>query len=94
MQTVVGKSGVSKRLSEGMTMTAVSTINVGSADRLARIILGLVLVVLPFVTSFGLWVNPIAAFGVPIVGVVLIVTALFRFCPAYRLFGIRTCKVG
>ena len=65
------------------------TVNVGSADRLIRIVLGLILVLLPFVTNAG----SIVAFGAPIVGVVLIVTALFRFCPAYRLFGIRTCKV-
>ena len=65
------------------------TANVGSADRLIRIVLGLTLVLLPFVAHLG----PIAAYGAPIVCVVLIVTALFRFCPAYRLFGIRTCKV-
>ncbi|MEM8948684.1 MAG: DUF2892 domain-containing protein [Pseudomonadota bacterium] len=65
------------------------TVNVGSADRLIRIVLGLILILLPFVTNAG----PIVAFGAPIVGVVLIVTALFRFCPAYRLFGIRTCKL-
>jgi hypothetical protein len=69
------------------------TANVGSADRLIRIVLGLILVLLPFVTNFGLWANPVAAFGAPIVGVVLVVTALFRFCPAYRIFGLRTCKV-
>lgn len=65
------------------------TANVGSADRLIRIIMGLFLLVRPFATS---WANPIAAFGVPIIGAVLIVTALVRFCPAYRLFGIRTGK--
>ena len=65
------------------------TVNVGSADRLIRIVLGLILVLMPFVTNAG----PILTYGAPIVGVVLIVTALFRFCPAYRLFGIRTCKV-
>lgn len=69
------------------------TANVGSADRLIRIILGLVLIVLPFVTSFGMWANPLGQFGVPIVGVVLVVTALVRFCPLYRLIGVRTCKV-
>ncbi len=69
------------------------TANVGSTDRLIRIILGLILVVLPFVTNFAIWANPIAAVGVPIVGLVLIVTALVRFCPLYRLFGMRTCKV-
>ena len=28
------------------------------------------------------------------VGAVLISTALFRICPAYMLFGIRTCEIG
>ena len=65
------------------------SVNVGSADRLIRIILGPILLLVPFVTTVG----PIVSYGAPIVGVVLIVTALFRFCPAYRLFGIRTCKV-
>ena len=64
------------------------TTNVGSADRLIRIVLGLILVLLPFVTNVG----PILTYGAPIVGVVLVVTAFLRFCPAYRLFGIRTCK--
>lgn len=68
------------------------TANVGSADRIIRIVLGLILVLLPFVTNFGLWANPIAAWGAPIVGAVLIITALFRFCPLYRLIGMRTGK--
>ncbi len=62
--------------------------NIGSADRLIRIVLGLILVLLPFVASAG----SIVSYGAPIVGAVLIITALFRFCPAYRLLGIRTCK--
>lgn len=69
------------------------TVNVGSADRLIRIILGLILIILPFVTSFGLWANPLAQLGVPVIGAVLVVTALVRFCPLYRLLGMRTCKV-
>lgn len=64
------------------------TANVGTADRLIRIVLGLILVLLPFVTNVG----PILAYGAPIVGVVLFFTAFLRFCPAYRLFGIHTCK--
>lgn len=67
--------------------------NVGSIDRLIRIVSGLVLIILPFVTSFGLWANPLAQIGVPIIGAVLVVTALVRFCPLYRLIGVRTCKV-
>ncbi len=69
-------------------------INVGSADRLARIVLGLVLLVVAFVPPFagyfagwGPW-----KFLVPAVGVVMLATGLFRFCPAYVPFGISTCK--
>ncbi len=62
--------------------------NIGSADRLIRIILGLVLIALAFMSGWSMLGNIVSA----VVGVVLVVTALFRFCPAYRLFGIRTCK--
>ena len=41
------------------------TVNVGSADRLIRIVLGLILVLIPFVTNAG----PIVTYGAPIVGV-------------------------
>ena len=58
--------------------------NVGSIDRIARIVLGLVLISLVFVgpqTPWG-WI-----------GVIPIATALIGWCPAYRLLGIRTCPV-
>jgi hypothetical protein len=64
------------------------SINVGSADRLIRIVLGLVLIALTVMSGWGMLGTIVAA----VVGGVLVVTALFRFCPAYRLFGIRTCK--
>lgn len=57
--------------------------NVGNLDRIARIVGGLVLVTLVFVgpkTPLG-WI-----------GLVPLATGLFRFCPAYTLFGIRTCS--
>jgi len=57
--------------------------NVGSVDRLLRIVAGLVLLALVFVgpkTPLG-WI-----------GLVPLFTGLFRFCPAYRIFGISTCR--
>ncbi|MEZ5931725.1 MAG: DUF2892 domain-containing protein [Alphaproteobacteria bacterium] len=63
--------------------------NVGSADRLIRIIVGLVLIVLPLASGWSMLSTIISL----IVGAVLIVTALVRFCPLYRLIGVRTCKV-
>jgi Inner membrane protein YgaP-like, transmembrane domain len=59
--------------------------NVGNADRVLRIVVGVVLIALVFVgpqTPWG-WI-----------GVIPIVTALVGWCPAYRLLGIRTCTVN
>jgi hypothetical protein len=70
--------------------------NIGSTDRMLRFIAGLALLVLPFLPfangllgGMGAWKFAIAA-----IGGVLLATATFRFCPAYRLLGIRTCKIG
>ncbi len=59
------------------------TINVGSADRLFRIVLGLVLIALVFVgpkTPWG-WI-----------GIVPLVTGFLRTCPLYSLIGVNSCK--
>lgn len=69
------------------------TENVGSIDRALRAIVGLVLIGLPFLTNFAIWQNPLAFLGALVVGVVLLGTALFGFCPAYRVFGVKTKKV-
>lgn len=56
--------------------------NVGSIDRVLRVIIGLGLISLVFVgpqTPWG-WI-----------GIVPLVTALVGFCPAYALFGASTC---
>ncbi|PIV80056.1 MAG: DUF2892 domain-containing protein [Rhodobacteraceae bacterium CG17_big_fil_post_rev_8_21_14_2_50_63_15] len=69
------------------------TANIGSIDRIIRIVLGIVLLAL----AFG-GVSAVFAAGAPkwiaaIAGIVLIATAGMRFCPLYRIFGIRTCKL-
>ncbi len=56
--------------------------NVGNVDRVLRIVLGLVLIALVFVgpkTPWG-WI-----------GIVPLLTGLFRTCPAYSLLGMNTC---
>lgn len=61
------------------------TKNVGTIDQALRIIVGLILISLVFIgpqTPWG-WI-----------GVVPIVTALLGWCPAYTLFGIKTCKTS
>lgn len=69
------------------------TINVGTRDRLARIVIGAILVLVPFASGMALFANPLWLLGSVFVGAVLIVTALARFCPLYALLGLSTCKV-
>jgi hypothetical protein len=59
--------------------------NLGAADRVARIILGLVLLSLAFV-------GPATPWGY--IGIVPLATALIGWCPAYTIFGIKTCKTS
>lgn len=67
------------------------TANVGTIDRIMRLVIGIILVALPFVTSLALWTSPLWMYGSVIAGAVLIGTAAFSFCPLYRVFGLRTC---
>ena len=57
--------------------------NVGSLDRGLRVVAGLVLLSLTVIGPKTLW---------GLVGIVPLFTALVGWCPAYTLFGIRTCK--
>ncbi|ODT82712.1 MAG: hypothetical protein ABS76_06525 [Pelagibacterium sp. SCN 64-44] len=68
--------------------------NVGSADRIIRLILGLALIVVAFIPGLGLAANPLFQWGAVGIGAVLAVTALVRFCPLYRVFGLSTRKVS
>jgi hypothetical protein len=56
--------------------------NVGTVDRVLRIGGGLALIGLAASGTVGLW---------GYVGVVPLLTGLFRFCPVYPLLGLNTC---
>jgi len=59
--------------------------NVGGIDRIVRIIVGLgLLSMLAFVPGDARWWG--------LIGLVPLFTALVRWCPAYSLFGIKTCS--
>ncbi len=67
--------------------------NVGSFDRIFRIIVGLVL--LAMTPQIGAMIG--APLGMPIgniawIGVVPLFTALVGWCPLYSILGIKTCK--
>lgn len=68
-------------------------INVGTPDRIARIVIGAVLVLLPLVSGLAIFANPVWLWASLIVGAVLIVTGLVRFCPLYAALGLSSCKV-
>lgn len=59
--------------------------NIHTLDRLLRALLGIVLLELAFFWLGGLW--QIAAYAA---GVIMLVTSAFRFCPIYKILGIRT----
>jgi len=56
--------------------------NVGNVDRTIRIVVGVALIVW---ASTG---GPTWAY----VGIVPLITGLFRYCPAYSLFGCISCQ--
>lgn len=68
------------------------TANLGSLDRLLRLVIGIVLMASPFMAAAAFAGNAVLTYGAIIVGAVLVVTAIFRFCPLYRLFGWKTCR--
>ena len=61
------------------------TPNVGSTDKIARIVVGAILILLALFGTIGWW---------GWIGVVPIATALMNWCPAYTLFGINTCPTS
>lgn len=67
--------------------------NVGTLDRLLRLAAGLILIALPFVApQLAESGGGAALYALPVLGAVLVLTAAVRFCPLYRLVGLRTCK--
>lgn len=63
------------------------TTNVGSADRIARIVVGVGLIAFALLGPADItwkWIGWI--------GVVPLLTAFLKWCPAYTLFGVNTCS--
>lgn len=70
-------------------------VNVGTADRVIRAILGLVLISISFLPFAAPLLAPLGAWKllVAAAGLVLLATAAMRFCPLYTILGLRTCPV-
>ncbi len=57
--------------------------NVGGIDRILRIAVGALLIVLAALNVIGAW---------GYIGIVPLLTGLFRFCPVYLPFGWSSCE--
>ncbi len=58
-------------------------INVGYLDRIVRIAVGALLIILALTQVIGWW---------GYIGIVPLLTGVFRFCPVYSLFNISSCS--
>jgi len=63
--------------------------NMGSADKIIRIILALVLAILSYTGVLGDTLGIIAL----VLAAVFVLTSLVSFCPLYAIFGMSTCPV-
>lgn len=61
--------------------------NVGTLDRTARLVVAAVIAALYFTGN----ISGTAAAVLGIVAVVFVLTSVVRWCPLYRLLGLRTC---
>ena len=62
--------------------------NVGTIDRIVRIVVGLALLA-------GFFLNPEASLRwLYLIGLVPLATGLFSTCPLYRLIGVSTCPAN
>jgi hypothetical protein len=57
--------------------------NVGGFDRILRIVIGLILLALAITDTVGVW---------GYIGLIPLLTGVFKFCPAYKIVGINTSK--
>ncbi len=67
--------------------------NVGSIDRVFRLILGLILLGMPFVSGLALFGSTAATVTFMVGGLIMVATSAMKFCPLYRIFGIKTCRM-
>ena len=64
--------------------------NESGADRAVRVVLGIVALIASFMW-LGVMDGNILGIIVAIVGVVMLLTGLVGFCPAYKVIGVSTC---
>ncbi|MGB9857744.1 MAG: YgaP family membrane protein [Dictyoglomaceae bacterium] len=63
--------------------------NVGKTDAIIRVIVG---IILPHFTEWGILSGTVWIVILHIIGVILVFTAVIRYCPLYKLLNISTAK--
>lgn len=58
--------------------------NVGTLDRIIRIVLGLILITMAYTGVIGLW---------GYIGIIPLATGLLKWCPLYSILGVQTCAL-
>lgn len=59
--------------------------NIHSAERIVRVVVGVILVAMAFVGPANLWF---------LLGLIPLATGLLGWCPPYAMLGINTCNLG
>jgi len=67
--------------------------NVGSLDKILRIIIGLVLISYAILPSFGLMADTGYNYT-GWIGIIPLGTALLGICPLYSIIGVKTCPAA
>jgi hypothetical protein len=62
--------------------------NMGSADRIIRTVIALIVATLYFTNV----ISGTVAIVLAVIGGIFILTSIVSFCPLYAIFGIKTCK--
>ena len=63
--------------------------NMGSTDRIVRVLIAIVFAVLYFMGV----IPGVLGIVLMVVAVIFVITSLLNFCPLYTIFGISTCKI-
>ena len=67
--------------------------NVSVIDRVIRILIGAVLVAIPFtIPTNGDWVRQLMEVVAGLLGLSLVVSGVLAYCWVYNMLGINTCK--
>lgn len=64
--------------------------NMGSADRIIRILIAIIVIALQQMNV----ISGTSAIVLLVLAGVFILTSVIKFCPLYTLFGFKTCKVN